>query len=119
MKQKRLSSVDEAPAFLRAAVAGDACGFVGLERELVVVAQLFAHLDVALGVDNDLLAPFHGDDASGAAGVAAVIDEPCQATLKGRVDHRILCGRARACNTSVRFVMDIDVDLINAETYKV
>lgn len=72
-------------------MARHASRLVGLERELVVVAQLLPHRHVALGVDDDLLAPLDGDDARRAAGVAAVVDEPRQATLERRVNHGVLC----------------------------
>ena len=42
---------------------------------LVVIGELFSSMDVMLGVDHNVLVPFHSDDLGVAVGIAAVVDE--------------------------------------------
>lgn len=42
---------------------------------LIVIGELFSSMDVMLGVDHNVLVPFHSDDLGVAVGVAAVVDE--------------------------------------------
>ena len=59
-------SVERAATLGRAAHAGD---LLVLDGELVVVGDLLVHVDVALGVDDDLLLRLHGDDLGIAVGL--------------------------------------------------
>ena len=49
--------------------------------DLVVISELLSSMDVMLGINHNMLVPFHSNDLGVAVGVTAVIDEACQATL--------------------------------------
>ena len=73
--------VHAAAAVLGATVARHRV-LIGLELELVVVEELLAGGDVALGVDGDPLHAVRAEDASEAVRVARVVDEARQAALQ-------------------------------------
>ena len=79
-------SVQELSALAaRAAHARDGVAAVLLEVELVVVGDLLAHLDGALGVEHDAELAAGLDDARVAVGVAAVVGKAGDAALLGGV----------------------------------
>lgn len=51
---------------------------------LVVVGELFPGVQVAPGVDHDVLVAIHCDDLGVTVGVTAVIDESSQPTLNSQ-----------------------------------
>ena len=65
------ASVHVPAAALRPAPAHDLLALVVFDREFVVVAKLLAGFDVALGVDDDLLAAVVGDNLREAIGLQA------------------------------------------------
>ena len=67
-----------------AAVAGDLA--VVVEGELVVVGELLAREDGALGDDDDAARAGDGDEARLAVGLAAVVDEARARARVRRVD---------------------------------
>lgn len=76
----RKNLIHAAAAVLGAAVAVHRI-LVSLELELVVVEELLAGGDVALGQDEDALHAVDAEDAGEAVGVARVVDEAREPAL--------------------------------------
>mmetsp|Transcript_14952 Transcript_14952/g.42268 ORF Transcript_14952/g.42268 Transcript_14952/m.42268 type:complete len:217 (-) Transcript_14952:698-1348(-) len=65
--------------------------FVVLQRELVIITQFLPGLDILLGVHDDSVIPFDGNDFRVAIWIATGVDESRHIALLGRIaNHQIV-----------------------------
>lgn len=83
-------SVEEPPAFLGAAIAGQLVAGI-FNGKLVVVSELFTTVDLAHGKDDNVLLPVDVDDSGVAVGLTGVVDEARCVPMHGGVhDLRVV-----------------------------